>query len=377
MNAENENNKLDHQPPALAQNTETRPSLFDWDPDTAVEKVSLLGAPRYRAGQVLEWLFRHKVNSFDDMSNLPKALRAKLEDDFTIFRSTVIHDQHSIDGTRKLLLRWPDQTTSECVLIPEGTRRTACISTQVGCPAGCVFCASGIGGLVRNLDASEIIEQAVRVSQICGEGERLSNVVFMGLGEPLANFNNTVKAVRTINGSWGLGIAARKITVSTVGLPGQMRRLADLRFQITLALSLHAPTDDLRREIIPWGERVSIDELVDACRYYFDQTGREVTLEYILLGGLNDSAEHAKALASVAKRMRAFINLLSYNPVAGLPYLRPTDEDAEAFLDVLKSRGVNSHLRRSRGLDVDAACGQLRRRQAQTIAEENTSQAEE
>lgn len=339
-----------------------RPSLFAWTPESAADAISAAGAPGYRATQLLEWTFRHRADSFEAMSNIPKSLRAALDERFTLYRSTVVADKLSADGTRKLLLRWHDGTTSECVLIPDGTRRTACISTQVGCPAGCVFCASGIGGLVRNLEASEIIEQAVRVAGMCGEDERLSNVVFMGLGEPLANFSHTVHAVRTINAPWGLGIAARKITVSTVGLPSQMRRLADLRMQITLALSLHAPSDDLRREIIPWGERVSIDELVEACRYYFDRTGREVTLEYILLGGINDSAAAARDLASVAKRMRAFVNLLSYNPVEGLPYIRPSDDDALEFLDTLRSRGVNCHLRRSRGLDVDAACGQLRRR---------------
>jgi 23S rRNA (adenine2503-C2)-methyltransferase len=206
----------------------------------------------------------------------------------------------------------------------------------------------------------------MRIRQLCSESQRLSNVVFMGLGEPLANYSATVQAVRTINAEWGMNIGARKITVSTVGLPSQMRRLADEQMQITLALSLHAPNDELRKQIIPWAERVGIDELVDACNYYFERTGREVTLEYILLGGLNDAREHALELADVAKRMRANVNLIQYNPVEGLPYRRPADAAAQAFMEALCSRYVNTHLRRSRGLDIDAACGQLRRRENTT-----------
>jgi 23S rRNA (adenine2503-C2)-methyltransferase len=249
------------------------------------------------------------------------------------------------------------------VLIPDDDRRTACISTQVGCPVGCVFCASGLNGLERQLTAGQIVEQAMRVRELSEPAARLSNVVFMGLGEPLANYAATVHALRTINSEWGMGIGARKITVSTVGLPAQMRRLADEKMQITLALSLHAPTDELRKQLIPWAERVTIDSLVDAANYYFEKTGREITLEYILLADVNDSREHALSLAATAKRMRSNVNLIAYNPVKGLPYARPADDTVVRFLETLRSRGVNAHVRTSRGLDIDGACGQLRRRE--------------
>jgi 23S rRNA (adenine2503-C2)-methyltransferase len=262
----------------------------------------------------------------------------------------------------KLLLSWPDQTTTECVLISDGERRTACVSTQVGCPVRCVFCASGLTGLERQLSAGQIIEQALRIRELCGDDTRLSNVVFMGIGEPLANYEATVKAVRTINAEWGMGIGVRKITVSTVGLPRQMRQLATEGLQITLALSLHAPTDRLRKELIPWAEGVLIESLVDAANEYFDRTGREITLEYVLLGGVNDSEQHARDLAAVARRMRSNVNVLTFSPVEGLPYRRTPDDEARRFLSALRSRGINAHLRPSRGLDIDAACGQLRHR---------------
>ncbi len=338
-------------------------SIFDLTNETLAQRLSELQQPSYRAKQILEWLYVHGVDSYDDMTNLSKPLRTTLTKELPIFNSEIVAEQESQDGTIKLLLRWPDGATSECVLIPDGDRRTACISSQVGCPVGCVFCASGLAGLQRQLTAGEIIEQAMRVRQLCDSDTRLSNVVFMGLGEPLANYEATVQALRTINADWGLNIGARKITVSTVGLPSQIKRLADERLQITLALSLHAPTDELRQEIIPWADRVDIASLVEACNYYFEITGREITLEYILLGGLNDQKNHAESLARHARKMRVHINLLQYNPVPGLPYLRPSDDDSESFLQRLREVGANAHLRRSRGRDIDAACGQLRRRQ--------------
>lgn len=335
-------------------------------PDTLRELFASWKEPGYRADQILEGGYERGAPSYEEMTNLPKALRTRLAQELPLYESTIALRQESTDGTIKLLLRWADATTSECVLIPDGERRTACLSTQVGCPVGCVFCASGLGGLQRQLSAGQIVEQAMRVRGLCVGDARLSNIVFMGLGEPLANYDATVHAVRTINAAWGLGIGARKITVSTVGLPTPMRRLADERMQITLALSLHAPTDELRQRIIPWAERVTIDSLVEACNYFFTVTGREVTLEYILLGELNDTEGHARALAGVARRMRSNVNLLLYNPVEGLPYLRPSEQAAERFLGALRTAGVNAHLRRSRGLDIDAACGQLRRRVAQS-----------
>lgn len=344
------------------------PSLFDLTAESLAELVLAWGEPAYRATQVLEWAYSKDARSYEDMTNLPKTLRARLAIEMPMYESQTLQRQESTDGTIKLLLQWPDGATSECVLIPDGQRRTACISTQVGCPVRCVFCASGLEGLQRQLSTGQIVEQAMRIRQLCGQTTRLSNVVFMGLGEPLANYHNTVQAVRTVNADWGIGIAARKITLSTVGLPAQMRRLADEKMQITLALSLHAPTDELRRKIIPWASHVSIETLVEACNYYFAHTGREVTLEYVLLGELNDSEQEARQLAAVSRRMRGNVNLLRYNPVEGLPYKRPAGEAVQRFLAALRAAGVNAHVRRSRGLDIDSACGQLRRRGDSTVA---------
>ena len=337
--------------------------VFDATPETLAAYLTSLREPAFRGRQILEWVFEAGASTYENMTNLPQALRTRLTGELPIYESQIAQRQESQDGTTKLLLRWPDGATSECVLIPDDDRRTACISTQVGCPVGCVFCASGINGLQRQLTAGQIVEQAMRVRQLCGDEERLSNIVFMGLGEPLANYAATLQAVRTINAEWGMGIGARKITISTVGLPTQMKRLADEELQVTLALSLHAPNDELRKQIIPWAERVTIESLVEAANYYFEKSGREITLEYILLGGLNDSEAQARELVTVAKRMRSNVNLIAYNPVEGLPYQRPKSADVQQFALTLRNRGVNTHVRRSRGLDIDAACGQLRRRE--------------
>ncbi len=338
-------------------------SLFDLTPELLAASLESWREPSFRTKQVFEWVYRRRATDYDTMTNLSLALRAKLVESLPIFRSKIIRRQDSQDGATKLLLQWPDGATSECVLIPSANRNTACISTQVGCPIGCLFCASGVGGLQRQLSAGEIVEQAMRVASLCEPDSRLSNVVFMGLGEPLANYDATLQAVRTINAEWGMGIGARKITVSTVGLPDQMRKLAVDAPQITLAVSLHAPTDELRHELIPWSRRVTLELLIEAAGDYFKTTGREVTLEYILLGGVNDGPGHARRVAAIAKRIRGNVNLIAYNPVAGLPYKRPEDQAVTLFETVLTGRGINVNVRKSRGIDIDAACGQLRRRQ--------------
>ncbi len=337
-------------------------AFFGLTPTELEARLTSWGQPRFRTGQIVDWVYRKGVEAYSEMTNLPNGLRDRLSAELPLFESEVVRRQESTDGVTKLLLQWGDGATSECVLIPDGERRTACISSQVGCPVGCVFCASGLSGLQRQLSSGEIVEQAMRAARLCGDGSRLSNVVFMGLGEPLANYAATVRAVRTINAEWGMGIGARKITVSTVGLAGQMRKLAEEGLQITLAVSLHAPDDELRQQLIPWADRVAIEELVDAGRYYFERTGREITLEYILLEGLNDGVAQARALSRVTKRMRCNVNLISYNPVEGLPYRRSSGKAVEVFAKALSEAGVNVHVRRSRGLDIDAACGQLRRR---------------
>jgi 23S rRNA (adenine2503-C2)-methyltransferase len=256
---------------------------------------------------------------------------------------------------------------------PSGGRRTACISSQVGCPVGCRFCASGLGGLDGNLSTGRIVEQVWRLSRLLaeegGQGDeigRITNVVFMGMGEPLANIANVIRAVRIIcslpdKGNAGMGISARKVTISTVGLPKAIERLAEeLELPVTLALSLHAPNDELRRTLIPWAEYTTIPDLLAACQKWFNKTGREITLEYIMLGGVNDQPEHARELAGVARSLRANVNLIRYNEVEGLPFARPRDADVRAFQEILRERHVNAHIRASRGRDIAAACGQLR-----------------
>jgi 23S rRNA (adenine2503-C2)-methyltransferase len=272
--------------------------------------------------------------------------------------------QTSADGTQKLLLSWPGGATAETVMIPDGDRRTACISSQVGCPVGCKFCASGLNGVKGNLRADQIVEQVFRLNQLLrADNQRITNIVFMGMGEPLANYSNVMEAVRVLHAPQCFNIGARRITISTVGVPAKMRELAGEQLPINLAISLHAPNETLRRQLIPWAEHFSMSDILDAARHYFDRTGREVTLEYILLSGVNDQPEHARELARVCKTLRSNVNLIRYNPVEPLPFVRPRSEDVVRFQGILRDSGVNAHVRKSRGRDIDAACGQLRRKQ--------------
>jgi 23S rRNA (adenine2503-C2)-methyltransferase len=358
--------------PAAKSESAARLHLLGVDLTTLRHWFEERGQPAYRADQILHWTYARAAHSFEPMTNLSKELRSELTVAADVLQGRVMADSAAADGTRKLLLSWADGATVETVWIPDAARQTACLSSQAGCPVGCRFCASGLDGLQRNLTAGEIVEQAVRVAHLVAaagpvEAEakpaRLSNIVLMGMGEPLANYDAVVTAIRILNAPWGLNIGARKITVSTVGLPKQIRRLADEGLQLNLALSLHAPEQELREKLIPWG-RVPLAELLDACWYYFEQTGREITLEYVLLAGVNMDPPHAGQLAKIARRLRANVNLLRYNPVPGLPFARPNGEAAYDFQAALREQGVNAHLRTSRGQDIDAACGQLRRRAA-------------
>lgn len=366
--------------PAVA--SAARRHIPGMDADELAAWLAERGQPRFRATQVTEWVFARGATDFGAMTNLPLALRDELRGTADVYRSRLVREALSTDGTRKLVLEWPDATAVETVWIPAADRNTACLSSQVGCPVGCRFCASGMEGVERNLTAGEIVEQALRVRDLIRAAPpapqaganahptplgppapppRLSNIVMMGMGEPLANYREVVRAIRILNAPWGLGIGARKITVSTVGLPKQIRQLAHEDLQLNLALSLHAPDDALRRELIPWGKGVPIAELIAACEYYFERTGREITLEYVLLDGVNMAREHARGLARIARRLRANVNLLRYNPVPGAPYERPSAEAAFTFQAELRAAGVNAHVRTSRGKDAAAACGQLRR----------------
>jgi 23S rRNA (adenine2503-C2)-methyltransferase len=350
----------------------SRSHLLDLSVDQLETQLEVGGEPTYRARQIVGWIFQRLVTDFGKMTDLPAALRQRLDREYSILAARELDRSTAPDGTIKTLLQWPDGATTETVMIPSEDRRsggptrqrrTVCLSTQVGCDVGCRFCASGIGGAQRNLSVGEVVEQALRVAQHLEEqGDRLSHVVFMGMGEPLANYDVTVAAVRHLNAQWGLGLAQRRITVSTVGLPTQIERLSQEGLQITLALSLHAPNDELRRDLIPWATGVPLASLLKACESYFRSTRREVTLEYCLLADTNDSHEHAAQLAAIARRLQAHVNLLLYNPVENLPFSRPSEARAHGFLAELRRLGVNAHLRQSRGLETDAACGQLRRR---------------
>ncbi|MCH2144262.1 MAG: 23S rRNA (adenine(2503)-C(2))-methyltransferase RlmN [Phycisphaerales bacterium] len=354
--------------------------FFDMDREGLAEFAGEHGFRSFLPQQLIEWVYQRGVIDLDQMTNLSNRDREHLSECLSFQHGTELAHQAATDGTRKLLLGWRDESRpgaldilqdekagleTECVMIPTEKRRTACISSQVGCPVGCRFCASGLGGLDGNLTAGRIVEQAWRLGRLDGVG-RITNVVFMGMGEPLANYANVTRAIRTIHADWGLGIGARRITVSTVGLPVAIRRLAEFELPVTLALSLHAPFDELRREIIPWAKHATIDELLDACNDYFRATGREITLEYILLGNLNDRPEHAHELASLARTLRANVNLIRYNEVAGLPFERPVSEDVHLFQSILREKKVNAHIRASRGRDIAAACGQLRHEQRTT-----------
>ncbi len=363
--------------------TSDRPHIFDLTPDSLRDLIKSWSWPKFRADQVLEWVYRSAVADPAAMTNLSIRDRQILAERITFLSGEPIVDVTGSDGTRKLLIRWPTALArgsradsgvslpvmdgagaaqeTECVMIPTDDRCTACISSQVGCPVGCTFCASGIGGLDGNLTAGRIVEQVWLLHRDLHAQEcRISNVVFMGMGEPLANYAAVMQAVRTLMAPWALNIGGRRITISTVGLPLAIERLANEGLPVTLAISLHAPNDELRRRLIPWAEYTTIADLMDAGRYYFSQTGREVTLEYIMLGGVNDQPQHADELASVARTLRANVNLIRYNEVAGLPYERPGDNTVRRFQEVLRQSGVNAHIRASRGRDIAAACGQLR-----------------
>jgi 23S rRNA (adenine2503-C2)-methyltransferase len=320
-----------------------------------------------RAKQIRQWLLVRGVESFDAMTDLPKSLRQELAESFVPFASRVARHQEASDATHKLLLELSDKKLVECVLIQDEGRRTACISTQVGCGMGCVFCASGLNGVERNLSVGEIVEQLVRLRNLPGPTksasgpERLTNIVVMGMGEPLANLDNLLDALDVATSKDGLGIGARHITISTVGLPAKIRRLADLGKQYHLAVSLHAPNDELRTRIVPTNDKTGLADILGAADEFFEKTGRQVTYEYVLLHGINDEARHAQELTALLKGRRAHVNLIPFNDVEGLPYRRPTAEALQTFTGILQQGGISVKVRKRKGSQIDAACGQLRR----------------
>ncbi len=326
------------------------------------------GEPVYRVTQLLEWLYVRKVTSWDAMTNLSKGLREKLRGAYSLQTLELVRKQGSPDTTQKFLWRLADHSLIESVLIPANPalygeasdRHTLCISTQVGCAYGCKFCASGLEGWKRNLQPHEIIEQILSIERAADADSKSSkeqeaspravdNIVVMGMGEPLANYDNLLKALRTLNAPWGGGIGARKITISTSGLAPQIRKLADEPLQFRLAISLHGATDEVRARIMPVNKKYPLAELVAACSEYQAKKGRMMTLEYILIAGVNDSIQQTKPLASLAKKVFAKVNLIPYNTVEGLPWTRPSEEVCEQFLEALTQQNVTATLRREKG----------------------------
>src|SRR5438874_6509504 len=330
------------------------------------EMLRGLGATSYRATQVADWLYKRRVESFEDMTDLPHALRGQFAKLFAFDLLEIVRVLGSRDTTRKFLFRLSDANLIESVLIPasaalygeKSDRRTICISTQVGCAYGCKFCASGLEGFSRNLRANEIIDQIIAIERV--SGEKIDNIVFMGMGEPLANFENVMRAIRIVNAPWGLGIGARHITLSTSGLAPQIKKLADEPLQIRLAISLHAATDEVRNQIMPVNRRYNLETLLSACDYYIARKKQRLTFEYILIADVNDTDDQAHLLAAHARRLAAKVNLIPYNTVQGLPWSRPSHNRQEKFLSILHRHAIPATLRREKGGDIDAACGQLR-----------------
>jgi 23S rRNA (adenine2503-C2)-methyltransferase len=374
--------------------SQTRDELAAWF--TAQEQ------PAYRVDQVLDWLYRRRATSWEAMTNLPKPLRASLAEHFTLQPIDLVRKQGARDTTQKFLWRLADGALIESVLIPANPalygeasdRHTLCVSTQVGCAYGCKFCASGLDGWKRNLAPHEIVEQVLaterwnekqmldaRSAMPDGQGAPsaasriqnpesriISNLVIMGMGEPLANYDNLLKALRILNAPWGGGIGARKITISTSGLAPQIRRLADEPEQFRLALSLHGATDAVRERIMPVNRKFPLAALTAALDYYQSKKERMITFEYILIAGVNDAPDQTRPLADLARRLHAKINLIPYNKVEGLPWERPTEAVCESFLAALERQRVTATLRREKGHDIDAACGQLRLKTERELA---------
>jgi 23S rRNA (adenine2503-C2)-methyltransferase len=316
------------------------------------------GQPAYRGKQLYQWIYQQGAKSLADIDVFSKQWRETVKDT-PIGRSTVHHRAVSNDGTVKYLLKLRDGQIIEAVGIPTSKRLTVCVSSQVGCAMACTFCATGKGGFMRHLQPHEIIDQVLTVQE--DFQERVSHVVFMGMGEPLANLDNVVKAVKCLNQD--IGISQRSIVVSTVGIPGKIHELAQHELQVTLAVSLHAPNQRLRSTLVPTAENYEIDDLLDECRDYVQITGRRLSVEYVLLAGVNDARSHASELASKLRGFQSHVNLIPYNPIEDADYDRPTPRDIKDFVDVLEQKHIAVSVRYSKGLGATAACGQLRANQ--------------
>ncbi|MFO0307779.1 MAG: 23S rRNA (adenine(2503)-C(2))-methyltransferase RlmN [Pseudanabaena sp.] len=330
------------------------------------EWVVSQGQPSYRGKQLHDWLYNKGARSLEDITVFPKAWREEfaLNPTAEIGRSQIHLHKTTRDGTEKFLLKLADGEIVETVGIPTSKRLTVCVSTQVGCPMACDFCATGKGGFRRNLAKHEIIDQVLTVQEVMQQ--RVSHIVFMGMGEPLLNYENLVGAIAVINKD--IGIGQRNITVSTVGIPNQIPRFAEEHLQVTLAVSLHAPTQEVRAQVIPSADRYPLIALMDDCREYVEITGRRISFEYTLLAGVNDSPEQAEELAYLIRGFQSHVNLIPYNTVSDADYKRPTERAIQAFVQVLEHYKVAVSVRRTRGLEADAACGQLRGQHQKSLA---------
>jgi 23S rRNA (adenine2503-C2)-methyltransferase len=356
--------------------TPEKPPLTGETRDTLTEKLRAGGEPAFRAQQILDWLYKKRVRSWDEMTNLSKSLRTWLAATFDLMPAALVLNRQSEDVTDKLLLALRDGSLIETVIIRapqegvgvEHSRKTICISTQVGCAMGCVFCASGLAGLKRDLNAGEIVAQLL---QVCyREDDRtprarmelasFDNIVVMGMGEPLANYDALLRALNILNAAWGLGFGARRITISTSGLVPKILQLAEEELGFRLAISLHGATDEVREKIMPVNKAYPLAKLIPAVRAFAEKHGRMVTLEFILIAEVNDSLPQAEKLREIARDLHAHVNLIPYNTVEGLPWKRPSLTRQEHFADVLRAARISVTLRREKGHDIDAACGQLR-----------------
>ena len=345
-----------------------KPLLLEFTYEQLDKLFSDWGEPSYRTQQVWEWVYRHLADDFQAMTNLPKSLRRRLEDEFVLNPLEPVDEVVSGDGsTRKVLFRLRDGETIESVLMLYPRRRTVCVSTQVGCPIGCAFCATGRSGFRRNLKAGEIIAQVLHFAremkpQVGKDEKPITNVVVMGMGEPFLNYEATLRAIRTLNDHRGFNLGARRFTISTVGIVPGIRKLAKERLQVELAVSLHAPNDEIRDRLVPVNQGYPIKRLMVACRQYIEQTNRRITFEYVLIDGVNDSIRHARELATLLSGMLCHVNLIAMNPVPDVPYGPPPRRKVLAFEEELRRLGISVTLRSGKGVDIQAGCGQLRLR---------------
>lgn len=356
--------------------TPAQPPLTGETLESLTERLRAQGEPAFRARQILDWLYKKRARTWEDMTNLSKPLREWLAQTFDLMPLSLVMNKQSEDVTDKLLLELRDHALIETVIIRvpqegvglEHSRKTICISTQVGCAMGCVFCASGLAGWKRDLSAGEIVAQLLhvcyredaRTPRARMELASFDNIVVMGMGEPLANYDPLLLALRILNADWGLGVGARRITISTSGLVPKILQLADEKIGFRLAISLHGATDEVREKIMPVNKAFPLAKLIPAVRVFSEKHGRMVTLEFILIDGINDSLDQAMALRDIARDLHAHVNLIPYNTVEGLPWKRPSLTRQEKFADVLRAARISVTLRREKGHDIDAACGQLR-----------------